>query len=169
MGREANITPDQVHAIADAIRAEGGKPTLRAVRERLGTGSMGTVSKHLQQWKAGQERQAATELALPPALQRAVLDFMATELAAARAPLEAARREVCDQCSTSTEGRSWRMFTRVPPMTETRVKVVGMVSGTAQWWLDVRKPEKDEVVAHLVNLTYNGFAHLEHKPRLGGG
>jgi len=89
MGREANITPDQVHAIADAIRAEGGKPTLRAVRERLGTGSMGTVSKHLQQWKAGQERQAATELALPPALQRAVLDFMATELAAARAPLEA--------------------------------------------------------------------------------
>ncbi len=98
MGREANITPDQVHAIADAIRAEGGKPTLRAVRERLGTGSMGTVSKHLQQWKAGQERQAATELALPPALQRAVLDFMATELAAARAPLEA---ELADQQQTA--------------------------------------------------------------------
>lgn len=39
MGREANITPEQVHAIADAIKAEGGKPTLRAVRERLGTGS----------------------------------------------------------------------------------------------------------------------------------
>ena len=98
MGREANITPDQVHAIADAIRAEGGKPTLRAVRERLGTGSMGTVSKHLQQWKAGQERQATTELALPPALQRAVLDFMATELAAARAPLEA---ELADQQQTA--------------------------------------------------------------------
>lgn len=98
MGREATITPDQVHAIADAIRAEGGKPTLRAVRERLGTGSMGTVSKHLQQWKAGQERHAATELALPPALQRAVLDFMATELAAARAPLEA---ELADQQQTA--------------------------------------------------------------------
>lgn len=98
MGREANITPDQVHAIADEIRAEGGKPTLRAVRERLGTGSMGTVSKHLQQWKAGQERHTATELALPPALQRAVLDFMATELAATRAPLEA---ELADQQQTA--------------------------------------------------------------------
>lgn len=94
MGREATITPDQVHAIADAIKAEGGKPTLRGVRERLGTGSMGTINKHLQQWKTGQERQAATELVLPPALQRVLLDFMATELAAARAPLEA---ELADQ------------------------------------------------------------------------
>ncbi len=100
MGREATITPNQVHAAADAIRAEGGTPTLRAVRERLGAGSMGTVSKHLQQWKAGQERQAATELALPPALQRAVLDFMATELAAARAPLE---HELAEQQQTSAD------------------------------------------------------------------
>ena len=100
MGREATITPNQVHAAADAILAEGSTPTLRAVRERLGAGSMGTVSKHLQQWKAGQERQAATELALPPALQRAVLDFMATELAAARAPLES---ELAEQQQTSAD------------------------------------------------------------------
>lgn len=44
--------------------------------------------------------------------------------------------------------------------------LVGMVAVTGTWWLDVRKPSKDEVVAHLVNLTYNGFAHLEHKPVL---
>lgn len=100
MGREASISENQVHAVADAIRAEGGSPTLRAVRERLGAGSMGTVSRHLQQWKAGQERQTATELALPPALQRAVLDFMAIELAAARAPLES---ELADQQQTSAD------------------------------------------------------------------
>lgn len=100
MGREASITENQVHAAANAIRAEGGTPTLRAVRERLGAGSMGTVSKHLQQWKAGQERQTSTELALPPALQRAILDFMATELAAARAPLEA---ELAEQQQTSSD------------------------------------------------------------------
>ena len=98
MGREATITPEQVHAVADTIKAEGGKPTLRAVRERLGTGSMGTVNKYLQQWKTGQDRQAAAELVLPPALQRAVLDFMATELEAARAPLEA---ELADQQQTA--------------------------------------------------------------------
>jgi DNA repair exonuclease SbcCD ATPase subunit len=100
MGREATITPEQVHAIADAIKAEGGKPTLRAVRERLGTGSMGTIARLLQQWKAGQERQAAADLVLPPALQRAVLDFMAAELSAARAPLEA---EVAEAQQTAAD------------------------------------------------------------------
>lgn len=53
--------------------------------------------------------------------------------------------------------------TRLAPMYAQML--VGMVAVTGQWWLDVRKPSKDEVVAHLVNLTYNGFAHLEHKPQ----
>lgn len=44
--------------------------------------------------------------------------------------------------------------------------LVGMVAFTGQWWLDVRKPKKEEVVAHLVNLAWNGLAHLEPKPRL---
>uniref|UniRef100_D5X715 Mucin-associated surface protein n=1 Tax=Thiomonas intermedia (strain K12) TaxID=75379 RepID=D5X715_THIK1 len=100
MGREATITPEQVHAVADAIKAEGSKPTLRAVRERLGQGSMGTIAKLLQQWKVGQERQAAAELVLPPALQRAVLDFMAAELSATRAPLEA---ELAEQQQTAAD------------------------------------------------------------------
>lgn len=43
--------------------------------------------------------------------------------------------------------------------------LVGMVAQTGQWWLDVRKPKKEEVVAHLVNLAWNGLAHLEPKPR----
>ena len=90
MGREAAITWEQVYAVADAIRAEGSKPTSRAVRERLGnTGSMGTVNKLLQRWRATQEREQATAVSLPPALQRAILDFLDTELAAARATLEA--------------------------------------------------------------------------------
>lgn len=45
--------------------------------------------------------------------------------------------------------------------------LVGMVALTGQWWLEVRKPKKDEVAAHLVNLAWNGLSHLEHKPRLG--
>lgn len=44
--------------------------------------------------------------------------------------------------------------------------LVGMVAQTGQWWLDVRKPKKDEVVAHLVNLAWNGLQHLDDKPRL---
>jgi len=43
--------------------------------------------------------------------------------------------------------------------------LVGMVAQTGQWWLDVRKPKKEEVVGHLINLTWNGLQGLEPKPR----
>lgn len=44
--------------------------------------------------------------------------------------------------------------------------LVGMVAMTGQWWLDVRKPRKADVAAHLVNLAWNGLTGLEHKPVL---
>lgn len=44
--------------------------------------------------------------------------------------------------------------------------LVGMIALTGQWWLDARKPKKSEVAAHLVNLAWNGLAHLDQKPRL---
>jgi AcrR family transcriptional regulator len=43
--------------------------------------------------------------------------------------------------------------------------LVGMVALVGQWWLDTRSPGKREVAAHLVNLAYNGLAHLEPHPR----
>ncbi len=47
--------------------------------------------------------------------------------------------------------------------------LVGMVALTGQWWLDSRKPKKNEVAAHLVNLAWNGLSSLEAKPRLHDG
>lgn len=44
--------------------------------------------------------------------------------------------------------------------------LVGMVALTGQWWLDARKPKKNDVVAHLVNLAWNGLSHLDPQPRL---
>lgn len=44
--------------------------------------------------------------------------------------------------------------------------LVGMVALTGQWWLEARKPKKDEVAAHLVNLAWNGLSAMDHKPRL---
>jgi hypothetical protein len=43
--------------------------------------------------------------------------------------------------------------------------LVGMVAVTGMWWLEERKPRREEVAAHLVNLGWNGLAHLEAKPR----
>ena len=46
--------------------------------------------------------------------------------------------------------------------------LVGSVSMTAQWWLETREPKKEVVAAHLVNLVWNGLAHLEPDPQLEG-
>lgn len=44
--------------------------------------------------------------------------------------------------------------------------LVGMVGTTGQWWLDARKPSKEVVAAHLVNLAWNGLSGMEKKPTL---
>ncbi len=44
--------------------------------------------------------------------------------------------------------------------------LVGMVALVGQWWLVTRSPDKHEVAMHLVNLAYNGLAHLEREPGL---
>jgi AcrR family transcriptional regulator len=44
--------------------------------------------------------------------------------------------------------------------------LVGMVAFAGQWWLDARKPELEEMAAHLVNLAWNGLSQLDPKPRI---
>ena len=44
--------------------------------------------------------------------------------------------------------------------------LVGMVALVGQWWREARKPKKEMVAAHLVNLAWNGLSHLEAKPTL---
>ncbi|WP_239137415.1 TetR/AcrR family transcriptional regulator [Sphaerisporangium rufum] len=44
--------------------------------------------------------------------------------------------------------------------------LVGMVALTGQWWLDARRPDREEVAAHLVNLAWNGLTGLEPRPGL---
>ena len=46
--------------------------------------------------------------------------------------------------------------------------LVGMVALVGQWWLEHRTPGKRQVAAHLVNLAYNGLAHLDPFPGLVG-
>jgi chromosome segregation ATPase len=88
MGRESVITQEEVNAVADQLRATGAKPTARAVREALGGGSMATVLKHLQVWQSRQVRPPETQAVLPQGLQRALVDFIAQEVASAKVTLE---------------------------------------------------------------------------------
>jgi len=44
--------------------------------------------------------------------------------------------------------------------------LVGVVSSSATWWLDVRSPSKEVMATHLVNLCWSGLAHLSAEPSL---
>ncbi|MBN3813422.1 DNA-binding protein [Paraburkholderia sp. Ac-20347] len=87
MAREPGITQDQVSKAAETIRAAGGRPTARAIREALGTGSMATVLKFFQAWQDAQVRPAEAPVSLPPALQRGLVDFVAEEVERNRSEL----------------------------------------------------------------------------------
>jgi chromosome segregation ATPase len=51
------ITLQDIHAVADSIAAEGGKPTLAIVRKALGGGSFTTISEGMQAWKIKHQAQ----------------------------------------------------------------------------------------------------------------
>lgn len=88
MAREATVSQEEVNAVADSIRAAGIKPTSRAVRDGLGRGSMATVLRLLHVWQSGQARAPEPQHALPPALQRSLIDFIGQEVAEAKLSLE---------------------------------------------------------------------------------
>lgn len=44
--------------------------------------------------------------------------------------------------------------------------LIGATVSVGQWWLDERKPSKEVVAAHLVNLTWHGLDGLVAKPAL---
>lgn len=62
------ITYNQVSAAAHAILGEGGEPSVRAVRKRLGTGSLFTVHKHLAAWRKMENSLAANPMDDPEEL-----------------------------------------------------------------------------------------------------
>lgn len=67
----SGVTAEQVHAAADAIAAEGQRPTIRSVRERLGTGSPNTIQRYLAEWRESRPQVAQAAYELPAELVNA--------------------------------------------------------------------------------------------------
>lgn len=63
----------------------------------------------------------------------------------------------------ATQFDAYRIPTKLAPMYSQML--VGMTALTGQWWVEVRKPRKEEVVAHLVNLAWNGMSNIDPKPK----
>lgn len=101
MAREATITQEQVSTTADAIKSNGGKVSSRAIREVLGSGSMGTILKFLQVWQGAQERKSdAVDDTIDPAIARAISNQIAVKVQDATASVTAAFADLQSETAT---------------------------------------------------------------------
>ena len=87
MPREG-ISYEQVAAAADFLVGASQSPTIRAIRERIGTGSPNTIQRHLSAWRDARPQQAAAALNLSEALSAAIATEIAKAAAQARAEVE---------------------------------------------------------------------------------
>ncbi len=78
------ITQDQVNAAADAICAEGNKPTVLDVRKRLKAGSMSEIWRFFQVWQSIQATSEEPEFSVSVELQRTLEEFITRQVAAVK-------------------------------------------------------------------------------------
>lgn len=98
-GRQG-VTYEQAAAAADALVAAGERPTIRAVRARLGGGSPNTIQRHLEEWNQGRTLAVQSATTLPAEIQRLILAEMGREAAAVRAELQ---QELADARTNNEE------------------------------------------------------------------
>ena len=82
------ITQEQVNAVADAICAEGNKPTVLDVRKRLPSGSMSAIWCLFQVWQSSQGAPVESDTSGSSELQRTLEDFITQKIKAVREQLE---------------------------------------------------------------------------------
>lgn len=88
MGR-IGITFDEVAAIADSMLAETINPTIKSVRERLGTGSSNTIQRHLAAWRDALPKITAATIELPSGIITAFSQEIGRARSEAKAESEA--------------------------------------------------------------------------------
>ena len=78
MGRTATSSQEHIYATVDALIRAGKTPTLLAVREALGGGSMSTLSRTLSEWRQSREDKQTAEPPSPdlPSAMKVLLESM---------------------------------------------------------------------------------------------
>ena len=106
------ISKEQVFEVATALADEGTKPSVKEVRERLGSGSFSTISSFLAEWRDEHTAQATAQVPdMPERVQSAFTQVWATAAKAAqegvetqKQALDAMQREIRqEQADMATE------------------------------------------------------------------
>ncbi|MDD2539731.1 MAG: DNA-binding protein, partial [Desulfuromonadaceae bacterium] len=83
------VSFDEVAAVADSMMAEGLTPTIRIVRERLGTGSLNTIHNHLTAWREALPQFTSEMIELPATIATAFSKEIGRAKSEAKAESEA--------------------------------------------------------------------------------
>ena len=168
------ITFEQVAAVADAIAARGDRPTLRGVRAELGSGSMGTIQKHLAAWQGTRRQIVASAATLPTEIQRVILSEIEREVDAARAELEgelAATKGDRDTLADDNEAQSVLIEQQAAQLDESEATRQQQAGRIAQLETDLAaradeiKRERDEAASARQSLA-KAELRLEALPRI---
>jgi chromosome segregation ATPase len=130
------VTFEQVAQAADALVGDSQLPTLRAIRERLGSGSPNTVHKHLTAWRAARPPTAAS-LSLSASLTAALVAEIERAVAQARAETEQqlaqAQAEVAELASAgeALEVEGAALVAQVVDLTSERDRRLGQTAEQA--------------------------------------
>lgn len=114
------LTSEEIGAAANELRKRGQTPTLRAIREHLGTGSLGTISRLLRE--SPPEGAPPREDILPPVLLRALREALEEREKEARKTLHLEREEDRKQIKTLEEENE-RLEERVVLLTESQSRL----------------------------------------------
>ena len=114
------LTSEEIGAAANELRKRGQTPTLRAIREHLGTGSLGTISRLLRESPPGGT--LPREDILPPVLLRVLRDALEEREKEARKTLLLEREEDREQMKTLEEEND-RLEERIGLLTETQSRL----------------------------------------------
>lgn len=79
----AKVTNEQIKHAIEQLNAEGVKPTIRAVRERLGAGSPNRIQPLLAAWHDSNAPAEAAQATLSDSAQQTLADLLARERSAA--------------------------------------------------------------------------------------
>lgn len=97
------LTKDAIWKVADELDAEGAKPTLAAVRKRLGgVGSFTTIQDVMSEWKQHKQQASTVVIEPPPAALSESVSAMAVEVwnlarASAEHALESERQSLAEE------------------------------------------------------------------------
>lgn len=141
------ITYEEVAAAADALVADGERPTINAVRDALGTGSPNTIHRHLQAWKSTQAPARREAARLPDELAAALAEEIERQAARARADAEQAALEA-QQTADALAATGEQLESEVDALTEQ----VAVLTGERDQVTDERDrliEERDRLAAEL--------------------